>query len=111
MSKAAKLIAFYSQPENPEDFDKQYFETHLPLAQKMPGLARVEVSKLTKNIMGGDLPHYMMAELTFDSMDALNNALKSPEGQAAGANLMSFASKYVTMTSSEVSVIEGAGVY
>ena len=106
----AKLVVTYKHPENPEEFDKKYFETHLPLAEKLPGLARIEVVKPKKNIMGGDNPYYMIAELTFDSMDDLQKALMSPEGQAAGANIMSFAAPYATMLASEVVEMVGAGV-
>lgn len=107
---AAKLIALFTKPDDPEAFDQHYFNTHLPLARKMPGLTRVEVSRLTGNVMGGDAPYYLMTEMFFDSMDAVKAALKSPEGQAAGADVMGFAGKYLTLLTSEVQVMEGAGV-
>lgn len=102
----AKLVVLYSQPADPVTFDKAYFETHLPLARQMPGLHKVEVYRFTKNMMGGELPYYMMAELVFADMDSLKAALKSPEGKAAGENLMGFARDYVTMLGAESSVIE-----
>lgn len=97
----AKLVALYAQPADPEAFDKAYFETHLPLAQKMPGLKKYEITKLKSNLMGTNMPYYMIAELTFDSSDALHTALSSPEGKAAGANLMGFASTLVTLLNGE----------
>ena len=92
-----KLVVMYTQPENPEDFDKKYFETHVPLVEKVPGLRGMSVVKLKKNFMGGDVPFYMIATLEFDSVDALNAAMSSPEGKAAGANIMGFAGKYIKM--------------
>lgn len=103
----AKLIALYTEPADPAEFDRLYCETHMPLVEKIPGLRGVEVLKVQKNLMGGEKPYYMMATLTFDSMDALKAGLASPEGQAAGANIMGFAGKYLTMLSSEATVIEG----
>lgn len=104
---AAKLLAFYSEPADRDAFDKAYFETHAPLAKKMPGLREMSVVKLQKNLMGKELPYYMLAELTFDSMDALKAALDSPEGKLAGANLMGFAATTVKLVLSEVVTTEG----
>jgi uncharacterized protein (TIGR02118 family) len=108
---ATKLIVLYTQPENPEDFDRQYFQTHVPLAEKMPGLRRMEVSKITGNMMGGSSPYYMIAELLFDNAEALNAAMSSPEGKAAGKNIMGFAANYITMLTSEVAQPEQVGAY
>ena len=109
-TKTAKLVAIYTQPENPADFDRQYFEEHVPLAEKLPGLRGMSVVKLQKNLMGGDVPIYMIAELAFDSVDALNAALASPEGKAAGANIMGFAGKYIKMYVAEEQTNQTAGV-
>lgn len=95
--QTAKLVVTYTQPADPADFDRQYFDVHVPLAEKMPGLRGMSVKKLKKSVMGGDVPFYMIAELEFDSVDALNAALSSPEGKAAGANIMGFAGKYIKM--------------
>jgi len=97
----AKLVALYAQPVDSEAFDKAYFETHVPLVEKMPGLRKCEVTKLKSNLMGTNMPYYMIAELTFDSSEALHAALSSPEGKAAGANLMGFASTLVTLLNGE----------
>lgn len=96
-----KLVALYKQPDNPADFDRQYFETHVPLAMKMPGLVRCE----TGRVVGAPVPeppYYMIAELYFPDMTTLNAAMSSPEGKAAAKNLMSFAAKYVAMCFAEV---------
>jgi uncharacterized protein (TIGR02118 family) len=96
-----KLIALYKQPDDPADFDRQYFEMHVPLAMKMPGLVRCEVAKVT-GAPAGEPPYYMTAALYFNDMAALNAAMASPEGKAAAKNLMSFAARYVTMFFAEV---------
>lgn len=104
----AKLLALYNVPEADRAlFDKQYYETHVPLARRMPGLRGIELFKTPKNLMGGQSP-YLIATLIFDDMAALKAALASPEGQEAGNNIMSFASNYITMLSSEVEIAEGA---
>ena len=40
----AKLVVIYKTPKDKAAFDKYYFETHVPLAKKIPGLRRYEVS-------------------------------------------------------------------
>ena len=73
----AKLVALYREPENRAEFDKKYFETHMPLVEKMPGLRGVDVVRFEKNLMGKDMPYYMMATLSFDSQDALKAAIRA----------------------------------
>lgn len=97
----AKLIALYKKPADPAEFDKKYFGEHIPLAEKMPGLQLIELSKVNGAPMG-EAPYYLMAELYFDNMDAVKNALSSPEGRAAGKNIMSFAGDLVSMMFAEV---------
>lgn len=90
-----KLVALYKQPQNPEQFDDAYFNTHIPLIQKVPGLQKTVVTRFIRTIMGDGL--YMMAEMHFEDMDALKAAMKSQEMQAAGDNLNQFASGLVTL--------------
>ena len=42
-----KLIALYKKPENVAEFEQKYFETHVPLVSQVPGLRRVEISRVT----------------------------------------------------------------
>ena len=41
----AKIVVTYKTPTDPAAFDKYYAETHIPLAKKMPGLRKYEVSR------------------------------------------------------------------
>lgn len=91
-----KFIALYKKPADVAAFEKHYREVHLPLAKKMPGLRRLEVVHFTGS-PGGEPRYYMMAELYFDNADAMTAALKSPEGKAAGKDIMSVAADLVHM--------------
>lgn len=97
----AKLIALYKNPANKPEFDEKYFQEHLPLARKMPGLQLVEVSRITGAPMG-EAKYHIMAELYFEDVDSMKSALASPEGKAAGKNLMGFAGELVSMMFAEV---------
>lgn len=96
-----KLVALYKKPADVPAFEKNYHETHLPLVHKMPGLLDVRLTYLQRNVMGGEAPYYMIAELLFKDEEALKAALSSPEGKAAGANVMGFAGSILTMTIAE----------
>lgn len=96
-----KLVALYQHPDDPAAFDRHYREVHLPLAQRMPGLRRVEVSRVTGS-PGGTSPYYLMAEMYFDDAASLQAALQSAEGRAAGKDLMGFAGKIVSLHIAEV---------
>ncbi|MCG3136700.1 MAG: hypothetical protein HJJLKODD_00535 [Phycisphaerae bacterium] len=96
-----KLIAVYTKPDDTAAFDKHYNEVHTPLVRRMPGLQKLEVSRCYGAPMG-DPRYYLLAEMYFDSRDALIAALKSDAGKAAGKDLMGFAAKYVHMMFAEV---------
>ncbi len=96
-----KLVALYKAPADVEDFDKHYFEKHMPLVEKMPGLIKSEVSKLSP-MPGAENRFHILAEMYFEDMDRLNESMASAEGRAAGKDIMSFAKDYVIMMIGEV---------
>ena len=96
-----KLIVLYGTPTDPAAFDDYYMGTHVPLAQKIPGVRRFEVAKIGS--LDGSTPQFhLQAELYFDDRDALMSALGSPEGGAAGADVANFATGGATMLIGEV---------
>lgn len=90
-----KLIALYRQPPNTSAFDEAYFNTHLPLLSKVPGLKSTSITRFTRTLMGETF--YMMAEMHFSDVDALKSGLRSAEMAAAGENLKTFANGLVTL--------------
>ncbi len=95
-----KLVALYRKPADVEAFDRAYFETHIPLVNKIPGLQRVEVNRIT-GAPRGEPDFYLIAELYFSDKVAMDQGLSSPENQEAGKNLMSFARGLVTFMYAE----------
>jgi uncharacterized protein (TIGR02118 family) len=87
----ARLVVLYGAPKDAAAFDAHYFEKHVPLANTIPGLRRYEVSDGPVGTPGGPAPYHLVAILTFDSVAAIQTAFASPEGQAAGADVASFA--------------------
>lgn len=92
-----KLVVAYGAPEDPAAFDRHYADTHIPLVQKIPDLQRFEAGKVLGTPDGSPAPYYFIAELSFDSPEALQAAMESAEGQAAGADVGTFASGGATL--------------
>ena len=101
-----KYVALYRKPADPETFDRRYAGEHMPLVSKTPGLLRAEVAKATRVFVPGflgDAEPYLIAELYFESKDAMKAAFASPEWKAAGANLAEIGGmEVVAMFSAEV---------
>jgi len=96
-----KLIALYRKPADVAAFEQHYREVHTPLAKKMPGLRKLEVARCFGS-PGGEPKFYLVAEMYFDNKDALMAALGSPEGKAAGKDVMSFAADLIHMMFAEI---------
>jgi uncharacterized protein (TIGR02118 family) len=87
----ARLLALYRTPKDPAAFDRYYFATHVPLAKKIPGLRKYDVSSGIALGPEGPSNFHLVAALHFDSLDDIEAGLDSPEGQAAAADLGNFA--------------------
>jgi uncharacterized protein (TIGR02118 family) len=97
----AKIVALYKKPQNPQEFERRYFDEHVPLVNRMPGVQHWEISKYAGSA-NGEEPYYMLVELYYENMDALKASLDSKEGKEAGDHIMSFAKDILTITFAEV---------
>ncbi len=89
-----KLIALYRKPADAAAFDKYYYDVHIPLVRKVPGLRKIEITSITGAPMG-EAKYHVMAEMYYDSMDAMNAANASPEGKAVFQDVMKFAADVI----------------
>jgi uncharacterized protein (TIGR02118 family) len=87
----AELVVLYKTPKDAAAFDKYYAGTHIPLAKKLPGLKKYQISKGTVASPAGASGIHLVATLTFDNLAAIQSALASPEGAAAAGDLQNFA--------------------
>ena len=86
----ARLVVMYKTPEDAAAFDRHYFDTHVPIAKKIPGLRKYENSQGPVVTPVGPSGFYLIATLHFDDMAAIQGAFASPEGQAAAADVQTF---------------------
>ena len=96
-----KLVVLYGHPDDPAAFDAHYAGTHVGLVEKISAVRRFEHGKVLGAADGTSAPYYYMAELSFDDSDALSGAMAGSEGQAAGADVATFATGGVTMMVAE----------
>jgi len=87
----ARLVVMYKTPRDKAAFDKHYFEKHVPIAKKIPGLRQYEVSQGAVATPMGGSNYHLVAILQFDDTAAIQNAFASAEGQAAVADVQTFA--------------------
>jgi uncharacterized protein (TIGR02118 family) len=93
----ARLVAMYKTPKDASAFDKHYFEKHVPIAKKIPGLKKYEVSQGPVGTPAGPSGFHLIATLHFDDLAAIQKGIASPEGQAAVADVQIFATGGVDM--------------
>jgi uncharacterized protein (TIGR02118 family) len=96
-----KLIALYRNPSDAAEFDKHFFEVHVPMLRTFPGLRKLEITRVTGAPIG-EAKFHVMAEIYFDSRDAMDAALASPAGKAVTRDIMSFAADVITVFHGEV---------
>ena len=87
----AKMVVIYRTPKDVEAFNRHYFDVHVPLAKKIPGLRKYEISQGPIATPVGAQDVHLVGILYFDDMAAIQTAFSSPEGQAAGADRRRFA--------------------
>jgi uncharacterized protein (TIGR02118 family) len=87
----AQVVVTYKMPKDTAAFDKYYAETHIPLAKKMPGLRKYQISKGPVATPAGPSGIHLIAILTFDNVAAISAAFGSAEGRATAADVPKFA--------------------
>ncbi len=105
MTKA--IFMLYRRPNMSGDEFRDYWRnTHGPIAAKMPGLKKY-VQNQALMTEEGEPPVAGIAEVYFDTVKAMQDALASPEGEAALADLPNFtdAEKTTTVIVNEVDLV------
>lgn len=86
-----KLVVCYHEPTDAGAFEQYYFDQHLSIAARIPGVARVETAKVAGTPDGSPPPFYRIAEMWFDDLETLQASMGSPEGQKTVDDLANFA--------------------
>jgi uncharacterized protein (TIGR02118 family) len=87
----AQLVVMYKTPRDAAAFEKHYREKHIPIAKQIPGLRKYEISNGPVATPAGQSNYHLVATLQFDDLAAIQNAFGSSQGQAAVADVQTFA--------------------
>lgn len=80
------LLVLYPPPRDAAAFERRYREEHAPMVHaKMAGMRRFSAGRVV-GTPGGEPPFARVAQLGFDSREALDAALGSADGQAVVAH-------------------------
>src|SRR3954470_11292081 len=77
-----KLIVLYPPPTDAATFERRYGLEHVPMVFEIPGLKKFVAARVL-GTPAGAAPYQRVAELYFESQDALQAAVASAGGQAA----------------------------
>ena len=91
-----RLIALYSQPEDPAAFDAHYRDVHSPIVARYPKLLATHLTR-PDGVGGREAAFYLMAEMQFATRADLDDALASEAGRESGRDLRNFAGAGVTL--------------
>ncbi|MFN2146764.1 MAG: EthD family reductase [Anaerolineales bacterium] len=95
-----KLMILFRTTADPIELETRWSQNFVRLAEKMPGLRRVSVSRILGG-PGGQVDLHLVHEFYFDNLAAVQQAMASPEGQEAGRALMEFAGESATLLFAE----------
>jgi len=87
----AQMIVIYKTPRNPAAFDRHYFEVHVPLVRRLPGLRKLEANRGPIISLYGARAVHSVATLHFDSLSDINAAFMSECGRACAADRLQLA--------------------
>lgn len=76
-----KITLIYDNPQDPDTFEAGYPD-QLALARKIPGIQRMETSKVWPKEDGSPTPAYRLVDLYFADYDAASAAVTTAEAGA-----------------------------
>ncbi len=91
-----RVLVLYPAPQDPALFKKYYEETHLPLANQLPGLLASRYSFAVEGV-GAPAPYFCVWEGEFASAAAMAAAMASPVGQKVAADVANYATGGATV--------------
>jgi uncharacterized protein (TIGR02118 family) len=97
-----KVTVLYGHPKSPEDFEKYYFGTHMPLVEAAKGGKKSETSKCPPTADGSPAPFYRIFEIWFDSQEDMTAITATPEWKKVVSDVPNFASGGITRVLSKL---------
>jgi uncharacterized protein (TIGR02118 family) len=85
---AFKAISCWSfpRPGEEEEFERHYWEVHVPLAAAIPGTVSLTLTRTDEGLEDAPPSYYRVAETVFESREALAAAMRTPQWEALRAD-------------------------
>jgi uncharacterized protein (TIGR02118 family) len=96
-----KITVIYDNPTDVDAFETGYAD-QVALARALPGLQKLETSKVWPKEDGTDTPAYRMVDMYFADYDAASAAVATPEAGALFPSIFGIASGGVRIAFSDV---------
>jgi uncharacterized protein (TIGR02118 family) len=96
-----KITVIYDNPSDPEAFEAGYPD-QLALARKIPGIQRLETSKVWPKEDGSPTPAYRMMDMYFTDYDAASAAVTTAEAGAFFPSIFELATGGVRIVFADV---------
>jgi uncharacterized protein (TIGR02118 family) len=84
-----KITIIYDNPADADAFEAAYADGQVALARAMPGLTRLETSKVWPKEDGTPTPAYRMVDMYFADYDSASAAVTGPEAAALFGSVFS----------------------
>jgi uncharacterized protein (TIGR02118 family) len=83
-----KAISCWSfpRPGEEEEFERHYWDVHVPLAAAIPGTVSLTLTRTDQGLEGAEPSYYRVAETVFESKADLERAMGTPEWEALRAD-------------------------
>ena len=103
-----KITVIYDNPTDPAAFETGYAgggneaEGQVALARKLPGLTRIETSKVWPKEDGSATPAYRLVDLYFPDYDTASAAVTTPEAAALFPSIFGLATGGVRIVFADI---------
>jgi uncharacterized protein (TIGR02118 family) len=106
---STKITVIYDNPTDPAAFEATYAQNQVDLARKLPGLIRIETSKVWPKEDGTPTPVYRMVDLYFRDYDTASAAVATPEAGALFPSIFGLGTGGLRVVFADVEVSEMLG--
>lgn len=96
------ITVIFDNPADPEAFEQQYQAGHLDLAAALPGVQRIEASKVWPKEDGSSTPYYRSVSLYFADYDTASAAVATAEAGAWFGDLQELATGGVRVAFADI---------
>jgi uncharacterized protein (TIGR02118 family) len=97
-----KITIIYDNPTDPASFEAGYTAGQVELAKAIPGVSKIETSKVLPKEDGSPTPLYRMVDLYFPDYDTANAAVATPEAAALFPSIFGLATGGVRIAFSDI---------